>query len=367
MCNVRDVEDDLGQFPVLSDGKVGNVSKDVGGAIKRMMKKIPPSSKTNRFYRRVSSNGQSFCVNAHLGKAKIRDRMRQAFKRMGILNWEKLHPHVLRGIFITRMANSSKVNLTETMVASRHNSVSASAVYQKRGVTSEANRIDALLGFEGALKTEPKTEPKEEVAPKKEEMVEASPPQTQSSPILLSYKSSNFASLPEQDELIITPSIKHEDLNSSSSISSQSQKYASYPDSENETSKKYSVHTQYEVDELEKEIKEAARAKEECKKKSKFEGQVDCRARVGHPHIPSKRQKTIRELRNQVRRMEMERLEDLEDREFDRMSRFVSYPFNDGGDEGLVNDSIMNDDENEAIAYRNFRRRKQIKKNEYRY
>ena len=63
----------------------------------------------------------------------------------------------------------------------------------------------------------------------------------------------------------------------------------------------------------------------------------------------------------------MERLEDLEDREFDRMSRFVSYPFNDGGDEGLVNDSIMNDDENEAIAYRNFRRRKQIKKNEYRY
>ena len=100
-------------------------------------------------------------------KAKIRDRMRQAFKRMGIINWEKLHPHVLRGIFITRMANSSKVNLTETMVASRHNSVSASAVYQKRAVTSEANMIDALLGFEDVLKTEPKTEPEEEVAPKK--------------------------------------------------------------------------------------------------------------------------------------------------------------------------------------------------------
>ena len=63
----------------------------------------------------------------------------------------------------------------------------------------------------------------------------------------------------------------------------------------------------------------------------------------------------------------MERLEDLEDREFDRMSRFVSYPFNDGGDEGLVNDSIMNDDENEAIAYRNFRKRKQSKKNDYCY
>ena len=73
-------------------------------------------------------------------------------------------------------------------------------------------------------------------------------------------------SIPKQDELIITPSIKYEDLNSSSSISSQSQKYASYPDSENETSKKYSVHTQYEVEELENEIKEATRAKEEYKK-----------------------------------------------------------------------------------------------------
>ena len=49
VSNVRDVKDDLGRFPVLSDGKVGNVSKDVGGAIK-----------TNRFYRRVSSDGQSF-------------------------------------------------------------------------------------------------------------------------------------------------------------------------------------------------------------------------------------------------------------------------------------------------------------------
>ena len=51
-CNVRDVEDDFGRFPVLSDGKIGNVSKDVGGAMKRIMEKIPPSSKPNRFYRR---------------------------------------------------------------------------------------------------------------------------------------------------------------------------------------------------------------------------------------------------------------------------------------------------------------------------
>ena len=58
---------------------------------------------------------------------------------------------------------------------------------------------------------------------------------------------------------------------------------------------------------------------------------------------------------------------DREEREFDRMSRFAGYPFNHGGDEGLVNDSVMNDDENEAIAYRNFCRREQIKKNKYRY
>mgnify|MGYP001413377498 CR=1 FL=1 len=56
--------------------------------------------------------------------------------------------------------------------------------------------------------------------------------------------------------------------------------------------------------------------------------------------------------------MELERLEYMEEREFDRMSRFNSYPFNHGGDEGLVNDSI---------SYRNFRRRELIKKNQHRF
>ena len=121
------------------------------------------------------------------------------------------------------------------------------------------------------------------------------------------------------------------------------------------------------MDELEKDINEAARGKEGSKRKSICEEIVDCRVLVHRPRKISKRQKSIRELRNQVRRMELERLEYMEEREFDRMSRFNSYPFNHGGDEGLVNDSIRNDDENEVIAYRNFRRRELIKKNQHRF
>lgn len=96
--NFQECEEDFGRFLVLSDGKFGTVKYDVGGAIEGMIAKLSESKKTNRVYRHIHKNGRSFCNNTHFGKTRIIDGMHTTFKRMGIANWEILHPHVLRNI-----------------------------------------------------------------------------------------------------------------------------------------------------------------------------------------------------------------------------------------------------------------------------
>ena len=56
-------------------------------------------------------------------------------------------------------------------------------------------------------------------------------------------------------------------------------------------------------------------------------------------------------------------------REYERMSRFTSYPYNHGGEDELVNDAITNEDESEANDYRVYRMRmrEQMKDGKYRY
>ena len=56
MLHVKETEDDIGKFPVLSDGKKGDVRNDIGRAIKRFMSLLPESVKNNRFYKRVTKD-----------------------------------------------------------------------------------------------------------------------------------------------------------------------------------------------------------------------------------------------------------------------------------------------------------------------
>ena len=135
----------MGRFPVLSDGKKGDVSNDFGGALLRLKMKIPDSKKTNRFYRQVKKqNKKSLNANSVLGKGTIRKRMLGAFKKMGVSN-NFLRSHALRGEFITRLANDDSVNAQETMSAARHRSITASSAYQKTSKKSESNRFGALF------------------------------------------------------------------------------------------------------------------------------------------------------------------------------------------------------------------------------
>ena len=89
--HVKETEDDIGKFPVLSDGKKGDVRNDIGGAIKRFMSLLPESVKNNRFYKRVTKDNLFF-ANQVLGKNTIRNRFRSAFERMGIERFDTIKP-----------------------------------------------------------------------------------------------------------------------------------------------------------------------------------------------------------------------------------------------------------------------------------
>ena len=90
-------------------------------------------------------DGKRF-VNCPLGKDKVRNKFKQAFKFLGISNWDTLRPHALRGFFVIMMVNNPNVSLKECMGAARHVSVSANAAYQQRNSASESARVNALCG-----------------------------------------------------------------------------------------------------------------------------------------------------------------------------------------------------------------------------
>ena len=57
---------------------------------------------------------------------------------------EEFRPHSLRALYVTYLANDEGVSAKETMLASRHSSISANAAYQQSTSRSESNRYKAL-------------------------------------------------------------------------------------------------------------------------------------------------------------------------------------------------------------------------------
>lgn len=68
---------------------------------------------------------------------------------MGIERFDTIKPYALRGLFITRLETDKSVSVVEQMAAAHYNSVTASLPYQGRGVESECNRLNALIGRGG--------------------------------------------------------------------------------------------------------------------------------------------------------------------------------------------------------------------------
>ena len=139
------MEDALGRFPVLSDGKKGDISNDFGGAIKRYAECFPVKNRKGRFYKRVKKDGSGFTKSQVVGKDAVTKLVRQDFKMMGLKHWEVIRPHALRGHFASMLANDPNVNLKESLVACRHKSAKTNQNYQQIGTQSECNRITAVL------------------------------------------------------------------------------------------------------------------------------------------------------------------------------------------------------------------------------
>lgn len=168
-CNYVFEWEDFGKFPVLSDGVNGNVDGDIGGAIKRWMKKCPVSEKTDRFYRKCSD--KKIFPNNTLGKDKVRLNQALAFKKLGIENWKELRPHSMRGWFITQLANNPNINNMQTSSAARHKDVSTTLRYQSTTSHSKNQMLLALTNRGGgdtssavASKPSPPPAPAESIA-----------------------------------------------------------------------------------------------------------------------------------------------------------------------------------------------------------
>ena len=161
------------------------------------------------------------------------------------------------------------------MAASHHTSVSASVAYQRRTATSETNRIDALLGYDEPIVHQLKVKNGPDMKPKIEDSETSISTKSSPNPVT-DFKSilENAAELPSNephDNTIIIHPTKNENL-----PSPHSSIFASYPEPEEESGKKYSVYTQYEVDALESEIKE----ENERKRKAIVPYRAYCRYRV---------------------------------------------------------------------------------------
>ena len=140
----REITPSMGRFPVLSDGKFGDVRRDFGGAIKRWVEKFPEEKRTGRIYRRVNKNG--ICFGQFDGKSTITGTIRKAFRVFGIQRWKVIRPHALRSLFNTKMSNDPNISEKEKLAACRHKSMSANVIYQDLGMQSEGHRLNCLLG-----------------------------------------------------------------------------------------------------------------------------------------------------------------------------------------------------------------------------
>ena len=139
------------RFPIVA-GDMDNF----GGSIERLIKKMHPAQE--RMYCKPASPGKrmefmhngypdaQFYEDIPLGDRTIRNLMKRGAEILGISNFDKFKPHSLRGACISSLVNNG-VSLADTMHVARHNSASASRVYQRVDGISEGVRLSALGQF----------------------------------------------------------------------------------------------------------------------------------------------------------------------------------------------------------------------------
>ena len=137
------------RFPIV-EGDPNNF----GGALARLMEKFAPGQE--RVYCKKATPEKraewiakgypkaEFFHNLQLGEKSIGKLFKKGAEILGLTKCDKFRPHSLRGACISTLVNDKSVSLAETMRVARHNSASASKVYQRVDGISEGNRLAAL-------------------------------------------------------------------------------------------------------------------------------------------------------------------------------------------------------------------------------
>lgn len=411
--HVRETHEGVGKFPVLSDGTSGPISKDAGGAIKRYCALLdqgwPPGEKDNRrFYRKVKSSGLQYCPQYALGKDSIRILFQSGFRRMGISNWEHLRPHSGRGVFITSMANDPTVPVQYGVAAARHNDATTFMGYATNGVTGGANVLRAVLNTvsgagaatrkeveevevaqeegenfsrscsmlvdqEEAGKKHRSTDDVSDVGSKKNEMAAMGGSKDELLPAITPPVATRRRGVLCPDELTVTSQLT-ESAATVTSVTNERPAYASTnqstysstvpPTSANE--KKYSIYTQYQLDELDSELTRFEEQQNDRRYVTPAQDrpasfQSSAQSFVGgnsiieleeEPRKPSVRELEVIRMRERLNEIErVNRLRYMEEREMENMARYDSYPYWDSADEhrSLYLDSL---EEEEGIIDR---------------
>ena len=231
-------EIELGRFPVIPGDKKNNI----GGFIKFYLNSLPVNSDDNspfaggRLFLRLSKDNSRY-LNSPIGKTKVRDDLADAFEKLGVSNASTLHPHAVRGLFISKLANDPRVSGKQGMAVARHTTASAYLGYQKLGAKSDAARTASLLPS-CEYQPEAKKAKKIRKDENEEEMIDLS---ERASPPTL-YQQLSIESDPEDSKPAAAPSLQQPPVQAyasgSHSVSSRNDAF-------------FSFHTQMEMDGLE--------------------------------------------------------------------------------------------------------------------
>ena len=121
---------------------------DFGASLKRLKQKATPGQK--RLYCYWNEKNGEFHAQKPIGRNTIRQYHKDAAKRLGIDEDSFRGGHAWRSFAITTMVNDPSVSNAESMLASRHKSMSAQLPYQLTDIISEGNRMKSLLHANGA-------------------------------------------------------------------------------------------------------------------------------------------------------------------------------------------------------------------------
>ena len=112
-----------GSFPVLSDGVSGDVGRDFGGLMKRILDCLPRSEVTQSFYRLVDEQSNTYVPDKAMTRQQLKQRFYQAFNLLAIPHPFDSFVHKLSILHVHILQNDDSITPEQFLMSSEHISV----------------------------------------------------------------------------------------------------------------------------------------------------------------------------------------------------------------------------------------------------